>query len=197
MLVARSWAFSSYSGRPRSTTDTPMTYKDRERQSPTSPNDGLFFNAFADASPPLTAYSSTSFMIPGHWQQESTPRKRKGTLRRRRSNSTQSSPTTIPDAQIHPRPLGHSRSQTEQPARSFLGPLGNPTSRPDSANGSNAGITRPHLSRLLSPWESPAGSDKGDKASSFDDGSLKDQAPPSEEEKTVLIHEVTPFVLGG
>lgn len=172
-----------------------MTYEDRGRQSPTSPKDALFFNAFADAEPPVTAHSSTSFMIPGHWQQDSTPRKRKGTLRRRGSDSAQSSPTTSSDAQIRPRPMGHSRSQTERPTRSHLGPLGSPMFRPDSASGSNAGITRPHLSRLLSSWESPAGSDRGDKASSSDDGSLIEQAPLPEEEKTVLVHEVIwPFL---
>lgn len=169
-----------------------MTYKDRGWQSPTSPNESLFFNAFADAEPSTTAHSSTSFMIPGHWQQDSTPRKRKGTLRRRGSNSAQSSPSTSPNAHIHL----HSRSHTEQPIRSYFGPLGSPTFRSDSANGTNAGNTRPHLSRLLSPWESPAGSDGGDKASSSDDGSVKEQAPPPEEEKTVLVHEVTPLFLG-
>lgn len=163
-----------------------MPSEDNSRNSPITPKDGLYFNGFVDHEPTVTANSS--FMIPGQWQQESTPRKRRA---RRGSDST---PGTSSRNEHMPRkPLGHSRSHTESPSTSsHVHPLGGSTAGHSRSEGAS-GITRPHLSRIMSAWESPAGSDVGSRS---DVGSVYDETPAQEvEEKTVLVHEVSCFIL--
>lgn len=155
--------------------------------SPATPKDtGVFFNAFSNTEPTVT--TNTGTMI-----SESIPRKRKP-LQRRGSDSTPSS-TSRNSGQLSARLLGHSRSKTEQwspgvhPLGSGAITFGRSTT---GAASSDSGITRPHLSRIISTWESPAGSDGESKGSSSDAGSFLEQAPPREvEEKAVLVHEVS------
>jgi hypothetical protein len=147
------------------------------RLSLAKPKDGLFFNAFSDAEPTVT--TNTGTMI-----SETTPRMRKPVLRRRGSDSTPSA--TSHNGQLFTRPLGHSRSQTSPDVH----PLGSATFGRSTAAG-DSGITRPHLSRIMSAWESPAGSD-GEAKGSSDAGSFLEPVPAREvEEKTVLVHEVS------
>lgn len=154
------------------------------RLSPTTPKDNLFFNAFSDAEPTVT--TNTGTMI-----SETIPRKRRPTLQRRGSDSTPSS--TSRNNQLVARPLGHSRSQTEQ-WNPDVHPLGTATFGRSTTAG-DSGITRPHLSRIMSAWDSPAGSD-GEAVGSSDAGSLLEPAPAQEvEEKAVLVHEVSKFRL--
>lgn len=152
------------------------------RLSPTILKDGLFFNAFADPEPTVT--TNTSIMIA---TQESTPRKRKPVLQRRGSDSTPTSSSR--SGQVFARPFGHSRSQTEQWS-SEAHPLGSPTYGRSTPTGVS-GITRPHLSRIMSARASSA--DSGDEAQgSSAAGSSLEPAPAREvKEKTVLVHEVS------
>jgi hypothetical protein len=169
---------------------THMPSKDSVRLSSTTASDGLFFNAFEDPEPTATASSSPGFMTPT-WEEEAvkSPRKGKPTLRRRVSDTAPSSPNGQP--RVSAWPLGHSRSQTEQSGNLHPHPLG--IGAPDTFAG-HSGSTRPHLSRLLSAWESPAGSDvEGErKTSSSDAGSfLESGSAAKDDEKTVLVHEVS------
>jgi hypothetical protein len=171
---------------------THMPSKDGLRLSSTTARDGLFFNAFEDLEPTATASSSPGFMTPT-WQEQAvkSPRKNKSTLRRRVSDIAPRSPISRNGQPcVSAWPLGHSRSQTEQSGSLHPHPLG---VGPDTFAG-NSGSTRPHLSRLLSAWESPASSDvEGErKTSSSDAGSfLESGSAAKDEEKTVLVHEVS------
>lgn len=168
-----------------------MPSEDGPRLSPTTPRDGLFFNAFEDRE----TTTSTSFMAP-NWQEVArTPRKRRPALRRRVSDAAPSASDLDGELHVPARPLGHSRSQTQQGGGSHLHPLGNATIGPDAFAGYSSS-TRPHLSRIMNSFESPADSDVegGWKASSSDAGSFLDEVVSPEKndnEKTVLVHEVS------
>lgn len=138
-----------------------------------SEND-LFFNAFMDTdSEPRPSSTSTSIMT-----SEGTPRKRRPTIKRSGSDDTPSSsgPSVYP--------LAHSRSHSNHDEYSH--PLRSAALGSGYVAGDDWGVTRPHLSRMLSSWESPAGSDmevQSDVGSSV--GGTR-----AIEEKTVLVHEV-------
>lgn len=159
-----------------------MPSADGLRLSSSSPKDGLFFNAFEDSGSTCTT-ASTSIMVSA--QGGSTPRKRRS-LKRRGSDSTPSSPSW--SGQATARPLGHSRSQTTQ--GSYAHPLGNATF---SSGGPSVhlGLTRPHLSRIMSAWETSYASDGEAKGSSSDGGSIFESNAPPQQERTVLVHEVS------
>jgi len=168
---------------------THMPSKEGLRLSSTMARDELFFNAFEDPEPTATASSSPGFMTPT-WQEEAvkSPRKSKS-LRRRVSDTAPSSPTgRNSQLRVSPWPLGHSRSQTEQGGSSHPHPLG---IGPDAFAG-HSGSTRPHLSRILSALESPAGSDaEGERKTSSSDAGSLEGVPATEDEKMVLVHEVS------
>jgi hypothetical protein len=173
-----------------------MPSKEGLRLSPTTARDGLFFNAFEDPEPTSTTSSSPDFLTTT-WQEEvmKAPRRAKPTLRRRGSETTLNSPGQNGGLRVSARPLGHSRSQTEQGGNSLSyhpHPLGSTSFSPD-AFASHSGSTRPHLSRIMSAWESPADSDpEGDtKASSSNAGSVDDTQTVKDDEKMVLVHEVS------
>jgi hypothetical protein len=171
-----------------------MPSKDGPGLSPTTPRDGLFFNAFEDPET-TTPSSSTSFMAPNWQEVERTPRKRRSALRRRVSDAAPSASDLDGELHVPARPLGHSRSQTGQGGGSHLHPLGNATMGPDAFAGYSSS-TRPHLSRIMNSFESPADSDvEGErKGSSSDAGSFLDEVVSPEKkdnEKTVLVHEVS------
>jgi hypothetical protein len=177
-----------------------MPSKDGLRLSPTTARDGLFFNAFEDSE--LTTIASRSPVMTPTWQEEvvKTPRKGKLRLKRRGSDTIPSSSSRNCELRVSARPLGHSRSQTEQSCASSYDPhpLGSTTIGSDAFAG-HPSSTRPHLSRIMSAWESPTVSDaEGErKGSSSDAGSLEAAPAVKDDEKTVLVHEVSPQLLCG
>ena len=167
-----------------------MPSKDGPKLSPTTARDSLFFNAFEDAAAPTTISSGNNTTS---WQTETvkSPRKGKSTLRRRGSDSTLSSFSWNGELRMSARPLGHSRSQTQGRSQSDRHPLVNTTFGSDTMVG-QSDITRPHLSRIMRAWESPAGSDtEGGGKGSSDAGSFLESPPEKADEKTVLVHEVS------
>lgn len=169
-----------------------MPSKDGLRLSTTTPRDGLFFNAFEDAEPTATANSSSVGTPTWRTEVVKAPRKVKPALRRRGSDTTLNSSNQNGRLYDSARLMGHSRSQTEQGGSHHLHPLGSATIGPDTFAG-HSGVTRPHLSRLMSAWDSPAGSDvdREGKRSSSDTSSILDHSPAEKtDEKTVLVHEV-------
>ncbi|KZP34428.1 carbohydrate-binding module family 50 protein [Athelia psychrophila] len=151
----------------------------------------LHYNAFADPDQqrPRAMSSSSSVLT-----SSSTPRRR-NTIRRSGSDHPHLPPHPHPHP--HTRP-GHGRSQTWSDADDHdhnrqpqVHPLGNPSGGDDW----EWGVTRPQLSRLLSAWDSPAGSDGGvdsDLASSSASAAaFAETSARGGEEKTVLVHEVS------
>lgn len=157
-----------------------MPFEDGKKSSPALPEGPLddsllFYNAFADSSTSNIASAPEAL------------RRRRLVPKRRGSNSLERK-SPLRDYDV-PRLVSRSRSQRED-SGSSRHPLGNGLTGSDERDG-DAGITRPHLSRLLNVLD-PADSRIERTASSSDAGSIFEEAPQKTDEKIVLVHEVSP-----